>query len=97
MRENLPKRKAAVKINLAKTGSGGYPTVMLWLRGPEITELRHALEMNLREFGEYLGVAEGTVCRWEADLRRPRIEMMERLNKELAGTRNGRRKTAGAV
>ena len=53
---------------------------MLWLKGADITEIRHAHGMNLREFAQFVGVAGATVSRWEADKRRPKYKMMERLN-----------------
>lgn len=103
MRKNLPKRKVVVKVNLAKTESRRYHMLML-LTGPDITAIRNALGMNLKEFGKYLGVAEPTVCRWEAGQRHPKWKMMETLN-ELAEqvqsrnghSRNGRRKAAAGA
>ncbi len=55
--------------------------MIMFLTGKDISALRHAMGMNLREFADSLGVAEATVSRWEANKRRPNYEMMERLSK----------------
>lgn len=72
---------------------------IMFLTGQEITEIRRAAGMNLKQFGDLLGVTEATVSRWESGHRRPKYEMMERLNdlahkhlksrrrKELAGAK----------
>ena len=54
--------------------------MLMFLTGKDIAAIRHAMDMNLREFAEMLGVAEATVSRWEADKRRPKYAMMEQLN-----------------
>jgi len=54
--------------------------MVMFLSGKDIATIRESLGMTLKEFGKLLGVAEATVSRWEADKRRPRYEMMERLN-----------------
>lgn len=54
--------------------------MLMFLTGKDIATIRHGLAMNLREFGELLGVTEAAVCLWESGKRRPRYEMMERLN-----------------
>jgi DNA-binding transcriptional regulator YiaG len=53
----------------------------MFMKGKDIAALRHALGLNLREFAELLGVTEAAVCYWEADKRRPRYPMMERLHR----------------
>lgn len=45
----------------------------------DITAIRQALGMNLREFGHLLGVSEATASRWESGDRQPQIETLIRL------------------
>ena len=54
--------------------------MIMFLTGKDITLRRESLGLNLKQFGEMLGVSEACVSRWEAGKRRPKYEMMERLN-----------------
>ena len=62
------------------------------LKGPDIVAIRRAKKMSQREFGELFGVADATVSRWEANIRRPQYDMLERLTEmhEQLFARNGR-------
>ena len=55
--------------------------MIMFLTGKDITLRRESLGLNLKQFGEMLGVSEACVSRWEAGKRRPKYEMMERLNR----------------
>lgn len=50
------------------------------LTAEHIASIRKALGLSQRELAELLDVTEAAVSRWEANKRRPRYEMMERLN-----------------
>jgi transcriptional regulator with XRE-family HTH domain len=45
----------------------------------DIAAIRQARGMNLREFGDLLGVSEATASRWESGDRHPQIETLIRL------------------
>jgi len=45
-----------------------------------IRRFRQELGINLREFGELVGVSEATASRWEAGKRHPTWRKMDRLN-----------------
>lgn len=49
----------------------------------DIAMIRESCGVNLREFGELLGVSEATVSRWETGHRQPSVNAMKKLN-ELA-------------
>jgi transcriptional regulator with XRE-family HTH domain len=46
----------------------------------DVRRLRDMFRMNLREFGDLVGVTEATVSRWETGGRRPSLEDMIYLN-----------------
>lgn len=62
------------------------------LTAERIKEIRKSLEMNTTEFATQLGVTANAVARWEIGDRRPRWEMMEKINKlaENGTTANGK-------
>lgn len=69
---------------------------IMFLTGPDICAIRHNAGMNQREFGDLLGVADATVNRWERGHRRPKYEMMERLNELAKKYSKPRKETAVA-
>lgn len=50
------------------------------LEAAEIAEIRKSKGMNLRQFGQLLGVSEATASRWEAGIRHPRFATLVKLN-----------------
>lgn len=64
----------------------GY-IMLMFLTGKDISKIRQARGLTLKQFADLLGVTEAAVSRWEADKRRPRYDMMEKLNDMLPPNR----------
>lgn len=69
------------------------------LSGADIAALRKKLGLNLKEFGERMGVTEATACRWENETRRPDYEKLVELSnlaERYSNNGHARRQAVGA-